>query len=323
MYMALLTRAPADAPASAPGPPTAAELAARIQVPRRLPVRYDGQPMRHLSNSSYTRFLLCPEDWRRHYLLGQRTPPSGAMFLGGRVDDAICTYYRRILEHQEQLAPDQVKDAYREHWQRELAAEQDKLGIDWDPGLGEAGVFEMGLQAIELTLAELVPRLGQPTAVQRKLEFALAPGLEWTIQCYLDLETLRPDEHGSLHPAIVDYKIKGSPLSQQKADHDPQAGLYLAARWLEGVPARDFSFAQIAKPGKQRKRMSASFITTHRTAGQLRGSLARIALAASQIAACYEQFGPDLPWGFADPSGWKCSRRYCSHWPACPGGYGL
>jgi hypothetical protein len=36
-----------------------------------------------------------PEDWRRHYLLGQRTPPSGAMFLGGRVDDAISTYYRR------------------------------------------------------------------------------------------------------------------------------------------------------------------------------------------------------------------------------------
>jgi hypothetical protein len=121
--------------------------------------------MRHLSNSSYTRFLLCPEDWRRHYLLGQRTPPSGAMFLGGRVDDAISTYYRRILEHQEQLAPDQVKDAYRDHWQRELAAEQDKLGIDWDRELGETGAFEMGLEAIELTIAELVPKLGQPTAV--------------------------------------------------------------------------------------------------------------------------------------------------------------
>jgi hypothetical protein len=160
------------------------------------------------------------------------------MFLGGRVDDAISTYYTRILEHDEQLTTDHVKDAYRDHWQRELAAEQDKLGIQWDPGLGEAGVFEMGLQAIELTLAELVPKLGQPVAVQRKLEFPLVPGLglEWTIHCYLDLETLRPDEHGELHLAIVDYKIKGSPLSQQKADHDPQAGLYLAGRWLEGAP---------------------------------------------------------------------------------------
>lgn len=320
--MTRLTAAPADASASVVDPPTAAELAARIQVPRRLPIRYDGQLMRHLSNSSYTRFLLCPEDWRRHYLLGERTPPSGAMFLGGRVDDAVSTYYLRILEHHDRLTPDQVKDAYREHWHRELAGEEDKLGVDWGPELSEAATFEMGLAAIELTLAELVPKLGQPTAVQRKLEFALAPGLEWTIQCYLDLETLQPDS-GSLRAAVVDYKIKGSPLSQQKADHDPQAGLYLAARWLEGAPARGFSFAQIAKPGKQRKQMSASLITTHRTTGQLHGSLARIALAASQIVTYYERFGPDQPWGFADPSGWKCSPRYCSHWRTCPGGRGL
>jgi hypothetical protein len=73
-----------------------------------------------------------------HYLLGWRTAPSGVMFLGGRVDDAISTYYTRILEHHEQLTIDQVKDAYRDHWQRELAAEQDKLGIQWDPELDEA-----------------------------------------------------------------------------------------------------------------------------------------------------------------------------------------
>ncbi len=40
---------------------TAAQLAARIQIPRRLPPRYDGQPLQHLSHSSYNRFALCPE----------------------------------------------------------------------------------------------------------------------------------------------------------------------------------------------------------------------------------------------------------------------
>jgi hypothetical protein len=170
----------------------------------------------------------------------------------------------------------------------------------------------MGLQAIELTLAELVPKLGQPTAVQRKPEFPLAPGLglEWTIQCYLDLETLRPDEHGELHPAIVDYKIKGSPLSQQKADHDPQAGLYLAARWLEGAPARDFSFAQIAKPGPRRRQMSASLITTQRSAGQLRATLARIALAAAQIAALNER-SLGAPFVSGCPGVWRFGATVC------------
>lgn len=32
---------------------TGAELAARIHIPRRLPTRYDGEPLRHLSHSAY------------------------------------------------------------------------------------------------------------------------------------------------------------------------------------------------------------------------------------------------------------------------------
>jgi len=69
--------------------------------------------------------------------------------------------------------------------------------------------------------------------------------------------------------------------------------------------------------------MSASLVTTHRSRARLRGALVRIAQAASQIVACYERFGPDRPWGFADPTGWKCSPRYCEAWHGCPGGGGL
>jgi len=313
----------AAAAASAHDPPTAADLAARIHVPRRLPIRYDGQPMRHLSNSSYTRFLLCPEDWRRWYLKAERPPPSGAMFLGSRVDDALTLYFRRQLEHGDNLTVEQVADAYRDRWQAELATADNDRGVDWDQDLDQARAFELGLDALALTFSELVPRLGRPIAVQRKLEFALAPDLEWTIQCYLDLETERPDEHGESLRAVIDYKVKTTTITQAKADCDPQAGLYLAARWLEGLPAREFCFAQIAKPGARRKQMAAALITTTRTVGQQRASLARIAQAASQIAAYYERFGPDEPWGFADPAGWKCAPRYCAHWHACPGGTGL
>jgi hypothetical protein len=69
--------------------------------------------------------------------------------------------------------------------------------------------------------------------------------------------------------------------------------------------------------------MTTALVGTTRTAGQLRGVLARLALAASQIAGAYERYGPDQPWGFADPTSWKCSLRYCTHWSACPGGRGL
>jgi hypothetical protein len=127
----------------------------------------------------------------------------------------------------------------------------------------------------------------------------------------------------ALLTAVVDYKVKTTPLTQFKADHDFQPAVYLAGRWLEGDPATEFSFAQIGKPGPRRKEMSASLVTTSRTVGQLRGALVRIAQVARQIVANYERFGPDEPWGFADPGGWKCSERYCEAWATCPGGRGL
>ncbi len=304
--------------------PASSELARRIHVARRLPPRYDGQPLRHLSNSSYTRFVACPEDWRRHYILGQRSAPTGAMILGGCVDEAVGAYYQHILDHRERLAPDQVHDRYRDLWAQRLAEEQDKLGVTWEEDLKKDAAFAMGREAIDRTFSELVPALGRPVAVQRRLEFAIAPDLEWTILCYLDLETVREDQSGEGAPTIVDYKVKATPITQAKASRDPQAGLYLAGRWLEGSAAREFCFAQIAKPGARRKTLSSALVTTTRTPGQLRASLARIAQAASQIAAYYERFGPDQPWGFADPTSWKCAAKYCAHFErACPGGAGL
>jgi hypothetical protein len=47
--------------------------------------------------------------------------------------------------------------------------------------------------------------------------------------------------------------------------------------------------------------MSPSLISTTRKAGQMRGVLARVALAASQIAAAYERYGPDQRGGSPDP----------------------
>lgn len=306
-----------------PAPPTAADLAARIPVPVRLPDRHDGEPLRHLSPSSYSLWVSCPEAWRRRYIKGEKPPPTGAMFLGSRVDDALSAYHRRIVEHGERLALDQLLDLYRDQWHAELDAERDKHGIAWEEDLSECAAFEMGRQAIELAIAELIPHLGDPVHVQRRLEFTLAPGLEWTILCYLDLETVKDSGEGEPAPTVVDLKVKSTPLGQERADTDPQAGIYLAGRWMENHPARELLFAQVAKPGKRRKQMSTGLIGTTRTAGQMRGVLARLALAASQIAAASERYGPDRPWGFADPTGWRCSPRYCHAWGSCLGGRGL
>ena len=65
------------------------------------------------------------------------------------------------------------------------------------------------------------------------------------------------------------------------------------------------------------KEVGAALRTITRTAGQMRSSLVPIAQAA-QINACYECYGPDGGWGFADATGWKCSPRYCPYYRSCP-----
>jgi hypothetical protein len=101
------------------------------------------------------------------------------MFLGRCVDDAITLYYRRILEHGERLSPDQVKDAFWDGWKAAGEAEREQLGIAWEEEMPEDRALKLGLDAIDLSFRELVPRLGEPVAAQRKLEYVLAPGLEW------------------------------------------------------------------------------------------------------------------------------------------------
>ena len=181
------------------------------------------------------------------------------MFLGRQVDDAITLYYRHILDHGERLSVDQLKDAFWDGWKAAAEAEREQLGIAWETDLREDSAFKLGLDAVELTFSELIPHLGEPVAVQRKVEYTLAPGLEWSVLCYLDLETRRPDA-GALLPAVVDYKVKTTPLTQYKADRDFQPAVYLAGRWLEGDPVfRIGRYRTVAYPGRVSRAQVLSF----------------------------------------------------------------
>ena len=218
------------------------------------------------------------------------------MFLGSRVDDALSVYHRHQLAHEARPRPAPRR------LPRPLARLAEERAPRRALGARARRPRRLPHRPGGAALArELLPAR-PPVAVQRKLEYALAPGLEWTIQGFLDLETLRPRTAQDMHAPIVDYKVKNTLHSQAKADHDPQAGLYLAGRWLAGDPAHEFCFAQIGKPGKRRKTMTTAFVMTRRTAGQLRAILARIAQAASQIDALYDATDPTRRGGSPTPA---------------------
>ena len=134
---------PTGAVVDAPAPTTHAPVWRRRPSwpphpdPAPAPGPHDGQPLRHLSNSSYTRFVLCPEDWRRHYIQGERTPPTGAMFLGSP---------RRRRRDRLLRPPARPRRAARARpgsrplprpLAPQLEAEQAKQGVTWVPDLPE------------------------------------------------------------------------------------------------------------------------------------------------------------------------------------------
>ena len=71
----------------------------------------------------------------------------------------------------------------------------------------EDRAVRLGLDALELTFSQLIPHLGEPVAVQRAVEYTLASELEWSVLCYLDLETVQQTSAGQ-ERVVIDYKVK-------------------------------------------------------------------------------------------------------------------
>lgn len=181
---------------------TAVDLARSIELPRVLPPDYKGEPIKHLSLSSMMKYLMCPDDWRRHYLKGERGARSGAMLLGTCVDGALGAYYEHLLTGAEALALTEMQDAFRDLWRKDVEEEKARHGgVLWEEGTDENSAFGVGLEAVEVTFNKIVPRLGRPLATQRKFELRLVPDVEWIVIGYVDLDSVRSqlvylDEHG-------------------------------------------------------------------------------------------------------------------------------
>lgn len=169
---------------------TAGELADGLWeiVPVELPPRYDGRPQQRISASSINAFALCPEAFRRRYLLGQRHPATPAMFIGRAVDETFNTVFRGMLDGSPALALDQVEDIYNDQFAAELVLANSRDGIAFDDDLGRDECFDIGRSLVQVMHERLLPVVGRPVSVQREFRLKLAPHLQWEIVGTMDLE---------------------------------------------------------------------------------------------------------------------------------------
>jgi hypothetical protein len=222
---------------TAAAPPATRPAVTPIGVPLHLPVRHDGRRIDRLSHTSVNLFIACPDAWRRRYLLGERTRPTGGMILGRAVDDALSDLHRNQMAGIEMNA-DQCLDAFRDAWNSQLEEEADRDGVTWEEALGENTAFAMGLRMIDVALIDLVPRMGTATHVQREFTRRLAPGATWSLVGYLDLETVREQVCWTLEDGTVLVQDTGEEIPTIAVPWDDAPAGYRIATYKGGLDDR-------------------------------------------------------------------------------------
>lgn len=255
-----------------------------------------------LSTSSLGTLRKCPERFRRRYVEREYEPPSGAMTLGSTVGAAETQSDHNWIEEGAPLEVADVQDLFSDEWDLVDASE-----VDWRMDK-PAALKDAGTTIIERYHAQVLDEMSAPPVEsERRLRFAVEDpedGAEVPFVAYLDVET----EDG----IVIDRKVTGQKWNQKKANHDIQATAYLAARKVEGEPAREFSFHTMVRV----KSPYAETWETQRTDARMDHFLVEILEAAKEISFRVEH---DV-WGYAPEGAWWCSETMCGYWTSCPAG---
>ena len=137
-----------------PSPDGSRTRPAPVLAPTQLPVRYDGRPITHLSHSSHTLWVMCPEAWRRRYVLGETTAATPGKFLGTAVDRALTRLAEARIAGQQPERGDVLR-FYDDGFEPALA--EQPQGVAWTPAEPLEQVRAEGRKAVALAFEHLVP----------------------------------------------------------------------------------------------------------------------------------------------------------------------
>jgi hypothetical protein len=266
-------------------------MSLNLEAPRLLA----GGRLSHLSHSSISTYLGCPERWRRRYLDLEYESPNQKMVVGRVVGRAVATGY---IAKMDSGAVDAgvLKDVFDDEW-KEAAAED----VDWE-GMQPGEVKDAAAQSL-LAYAPMMVDYS-PTTVEESFTIQL-PDTEFETIGYLDFLD---------QTNIYDLKVSAKTKNQADLDSDSQATLYVAAKQIQGDGLRPFRWHAVTRPSPKGNR--AAFVTeleTTRTQAQVNFMLERIALVAREI----DQRVTTGDWQGAAPGYWLCSAKSCGYHPTC------
>jgi hypothetical protein len=245
----------------------------------------------HLSYSSISAFLDCPEIWRRKYLAKEPTMTSPALVFGsafhGTLEKIVVDRQLKIL------------DVWSEQWTKALEGQNVFWGTDTPEGICNEGIRLFSHDSVLRAVAQIKPAADENGAkIERRVELRV-PGVPVPVIGYIDI-TL---EDGT--PA--DFKTSSKSWSDAKASDSLQSLFYLAALNQAGEKI-NWKFQHIVFV--KSKKPKVQFLEHSHTPGELFFLFDLIGRVWKSIETGVFPL---------NPTGWKCSPSYCDFWQNCRG----
>ncbi len=215
----------------------------------------------HLSYSSVSLYLSCPQAWRRRYVLMEQVPSSPVLVFGTAFHDALEHLICQTRYRHESVEP---ADVFAWCW---LKATEGKE-IDWQGqnplDLASAGTKMLTHPDVQRVLDGLMPMVDEQGPMIERQVALHVPGVPVPVIGYIDCIT---DEGIPL-----DIKTASRMWTQEQAEKELQPCFYLAALNQANFPhnpERAFIHWVTSKPGKQGNGIKSQTFFTSRTVGDL------------------------------------------------------
>lgn len=255
-------------------------------------------PMDTLSASSISKFVSCPEAWRRRYLLKERDGFGVDRFVGTVDHGTLAGAFDVKLKTGEVWDTEYVAGAYDWCWGVELEKE---IRMNGDPTWGDNDpekLRERG-KLMATTYWNALGGVVEPVAIEQRFEETIS-GVPVPIIGYVDIED---------KPSIIERKTAKTKLSKPKPAWSFQARVYQL--FIRKPVEWQITTKQVTPQlclGRDVPGLTLPVQSADHTVRMIQQTV-------HQLNDFYQRYGADTPWPtlgtFHD---WLCG--YCQHGPA-------
>jgi hypothetical protein len=248
----------------------------------------------HLSYSSISLYLDCPEAWRRKYLEGEPTYKTSALAFGTAIHGTIEQMIRNVIRN--------TQYDWKSVWDEEFG--RAFLDVTWDVGeplleqYYRDGEHMLSHETVQMAIQSIHPASIED--IEKKVELHV-PGVPIPVIGYIDIIL----DDGT--PA--DFKTSARPWTQDQASGSLQTLFYIAALNQSGFDVnwrfKHFVFVKTKTPQVQ-------IIEHSHTPGELFFLFETIKRVWEGIN---KEFFP------LNPTSWRCKPGICDFYANCRGRY--